>query len=147
MLLLVSLYDENDPEVDRTPPETTLDEMSVNNASQSATFSYSGKDDRSGGLSYSYRIDGGSWSGWSVSQDASFEEILPGTHVFEVKAKDSWLNEDSSPAEISFEIISEEDPNKEKPGLANCNCSSQPTRAHGYWAMFLGLVCLRRRRP
>jgi hypothetical protein len=147
MLLLVSLYDENDPAVDRTPPETTLDNMEVNNASQSATFTYSGKDDRSGGLSYSYRIDGGSWSGWSVSQDASFDEILPGTHVFEVKAKDSWLNEDTSPAEISFAITVKETPDNERPGLANCNCSSQPTRAHGYWAMFLGLVCLRRRRP
>jgi hypothetical protein len=147
LLLLVSLYDENDPAVDRTPPETTLDDLDLDNASQSAAFSYSGKDDRSGGLSYSYRVDGGSWSSWSVAQEVFLEEILPGSHLFEVKAKDSWLNEDTSPAEISFEIILEEDQGKERPGLANCSCASQSSRPHGYWALFLGLACLRRRRP
>jgi uncharacterized protein (TIGR03382 family) len=146
MVLYASLYDENDPAVDRVPPDTQIQEMVLNNAERTASFSFLGEDDRSGGLAYAFRVDGGSWSQWSTVQTAKVESLLPGTHFFEAKAKDSWLNEDASPAKIHFEITLEDEP-KERPGLANCSCTSsrQSFPSSLGFASLLGLILLRRR--
>ena len=81
---------------------------------------------------------------------AQLTGLLPGTHDFEVKAKDSWLNEDATPAEIRFELpeLAAED-GPEQGGLANCNCASSTPRSGAglAWGLLLaGTVVLRRRR-
>jgi MYXO-CTERM domain-containing protein len=146
MLLLVSLYDENDPAVDRTPPETTIDNMELDNAQQSAVFGYSGKDDRSSELAFSTRVDGGTWSGWTVEQSLSLTDILPGTHSFEVKSKDAWLNEDPTPAEVSFEIQKPETEPEDRPGLANCDCATTSGGPAAFWTLLLAALLPFRRR-
>jgi hypothetical protein len=148
LLVQLSLYDENDPAVDQIAPETTLDDMQLDDAEQSAAFSFSGQDDRSGGLSFSYRVDGGGWTGWSVEQTALLSDLLPGSHSFEVKAKDSWLNEDPTPAKLDFEISSVDDTEGDRPGLANCTCTSWPHPVGNgrHWLGLMGLVLLYRRR-
>ena len=150
LLVLASLYLPDDPAVDRIAPDTAIDGMELKPKEAGALIRFSGSDDRSGELGYSYRVNGGSWSSWSTDKVAQLTGLLPGTHDFEVKAKDSWLNEDTTPAEIRFELpeLAAED-GPDQGGLANCNCaSSMPRSGAGLaWALLLaGAVVLRRRR-
>ncbi|MEC7240701.1 MAG: hypothetical protein VXW32_05650 [Myxococcota bacterium] len=150
LLVLASLYLPDDPAVDRVAPETEIEGMELQPLEGKAVLRFSGSDDRSGDLGYSHRVNGGSWSSWSTEKAAKLEDLLPGTHVFEVKAKDSWLNEDTTPAEIGFEMPElEPDAVPEEAGLANCNCASTPQGPRGVLGAGLALALLvgaRRRR-
>jgi MYXO-CTERM domain-containing protein len=97
-------------------------------------------------LAFSTRVDGGSWSRWSVEQSLSLNDVLPGTHFFEVKAKDAWLNEDPTPAELSFEITKPESEARDRPGLANCDCAAAPGRSSTFWVFLVAALLPFRRR-
>lgn len=94
VLAWATLFAEDDPAVDRTPPDTRGNVKLEGNVLR-ATFE--GSDDRPGPLVYSYRINGGSWSSWSPETEAVVN-LPEGDTRFEVKARDSWHNEDPTPA-------------------------------------------------
>lgn len=54
-------------------------------------------------LVYSYRVDSGSWSEWSVLTCQTLS-LTDGQHTVEVKSKDSFGNEDPTPARRTFKV-------------------------------------------
>jgi serine phosphatase RsbU (regulator of sigma subunit)/ligand-binding sensor domain-containing protein len=93
---------------DRTPPETHV-------FSHIDTVSYQGRnlmtvsgsdflDLDSSTLTYSYRLNGLSWSRFSSERVYSLSSLAPGVHEFEVRSRDKYLNIDPSPASVSFYV-------------------------------------------
>jgi len=56
-------------------------------------------------LLYSYRIDGGGWSGFGSADSAALTGLGWGDHAFEVRAMDRNGNVDSSPALFQFTVL------------------------------------------
>jgi signal transduction histidine kinase/ligand-binding sensor domain-containing protein len=56
-------------------------------------------------LLYSYRLDGGDWSRFSEISSASFTDLPPGKHYFQVQAMDRSGNIESNPPQLEFAII------------------------------------------
>lgn len=56
-------------------------------------------------LQYSYRIDENEWSSYQYKTSDIFLSLSSGDHIFEVRARDSDLNVDPTPAKISFYVI------------------------------------------
>jgi MYXO-CTERM domain-containing protein len=148
LILLASLYDEDDPAVDKKAPDTEINRLNTHEDTGSIHVAFSGLDDRDGALGYSYRLNGGSWSGWTTDTEVTLSDLIPGDHLFEVKARDSWLNEDNSPANIHFELGPPEADDTDNSALANCSCSSNPDGSRGLLGIWTvaGLVFLARRR-
>jgi len=75
--------------VDTTPPDLNI---TVNSTSPtSASFSWTGTDVHA--ISYRYRIDGASWSGWGTSTSYNFTGLTGGEeHTFELEAQDAAGN-------------------------------------------------------
>jgi hypothetical protein len=101
--------------VDTTTTDTTAPDTSMSSGpngptnDSTPTFAFSGSDDTtaSGDLLYSHKIDGEEWSSYSPDTIATRSDQLvlsDGAHTFYVKAKDEAANEDSSPAEHSFNV-------------------------------------------
>ncbi len=90
--------------LDTTPPETTITSGPSGTIDVgSATFEFSASDNNGDvGLTYSYRLDGGSWSTYSSSTTAVFSGLSEGPHTFEVRAKDASGNVDPTSASQSF---------------------------------------------
>jgi len=90
------------PEADPDPPETyLLDPLHETGMQGNVQFVYSGMDkwkytpqDR---LYFSYSIDKGKWTNYTTQNEASFTNLSPGDHTFEVRARDRNWNEDQSP--------------------------------------------------
>lgn len=99
LAVTVRLYDEDDPEVDRVPPDTTATLVSARG--DSVEIAWTGADDRGGALAYTAQVDGTGWIDWSEGGGAAFHDLEEGEHVVEVKARDSWLNEDPTPAMLA----------------------------------------------
>lgn len=133
--LYASLFTDDDPAVDKVAPET---EVIAWGSEAGARLQWSGSDDRSEALVYSYRIDGGDWSGWTADGGAEATDLLPGVHEVEVVARDAWLNVDASPAIASFSVGTAQ---TEPPGCSGCAGMG----ASGPWAVLLGLLGLVRR--
>jgi len=57
-----------------------------------------------GSLTYSYRIDGGAWSGFTQKNQHTFTSLPSGMHHLEVRARDLDFNIDPSPALITFKV-------------------------------------------
>ena len=142
VVLFASLYDENDPAVDRVAPETTVASAKV--TSGVAVFEVKGADDRAEELAFSVRMDAGSWSAWSADQSYTFSGILPGNHLFEAKARDAWLNEDPSPAGHAFALDAD---GEDTANTAFCACSVArgSSRGLGFLALLGLLVAVRRK--
>ncbi len=141
--LYASLYDEDDPAVDLQAPDTQAWLIETLPEAGKARLAFSGNDDKSTELAFAWQLDGGGWSSWTTDTEAVLEDLLPGTHGFEVKARDGWLNEDASPASVDFELeraaLTEEEPKR-------CGCTSASAAA-APWSLFLLAVpwCRRRR--
>lgn len=155
MEVYMDLYNENDPEVDQTPPETTvsLDEQD----GSTVLLSWTGEDDRWDDLVFSYRLDDGSWSSWSLDTSVTLEEVLPGDHSFEVKARDKWWNEDPIPASVEFSVEAststdesvEENALPEPKGCGSCSQHGNQQdvfQSSLVWLAGLGLILGFRRR-
>jgi len=102
VMLFVSLYDEDDPEVDLEPPDTSV--LVEEETEIGATLTWSSEDDREGAIAYSWQLDGGSWSAWSNDEAITLTGLPGGWHVFSVKSRDAWWNEDETPASTPFEV-------------------------------------------
>jgi len=100
----ISVYAANDPSIDKIAPDTFLDTTPGEVSSTKVDLNYHGTDDRSGTLTYSWRLDGTTWSSWSEDTTASLVALTEGDHTFEVKARDRFQNEDASPATLTFHV-------------------------------------------
>ena len=95
--------------VDRTPPETVIVSGPAPAISEkTAAFSVSGHDAWSsiGQLDYSWRLDAGTWSPFDASGSVTFDDLLPGEHRFEARARDRAGNEDATPVAQTFVVRS-----------------------------------------
>ena len=95
--------------LDATPPETQISlDFADNYRSCSTTVNicWTGNDDSvpPENLKYSYSIDNTEWSNWISYSCYQYSNLSDGSHIFKVKAKDSYENEDNSPAELNFFI-------------------------------------------
>lgn len=133
----LTIFDEDDPAVDRIPPDTTAS-ASVSGDVLSASFAAT--DDRSGELMFSWRIDDDSWSSWSLDDTVELA-VEPGSHQIEVMSRDLWHNQDPTPAIATFSVAApevEEEPKK-------CGCSTPGSAAPLGLVWALGLLIRRRR--
>ncbi|MBI4972689.1 MAG: hypothetical protein HZC16_02590 [Candidatus Omnitrophica bacterium] len=55
-------------------------------------------------MQFSYKLDDGQWSDWSISTTAVLSGLSDGAHAFSVKARDEAGNEDPTPAEARFAV-------------------------------------------
>lgn len=94
--------------VDLTDPETQIVAPAESETLRvaHADFVFSGTDnvDPAIQLQYAWRLDGGPYSSFNLSNAASADSLADGLHVLEVKAKDSAGNEDDTPASRSFVV-------------------------------------------
>lgn len=93
--------------IDATAPQTRVTSgPSGLVRSASATFGWSGSDDRTpiSDLLYSYKLDGGEWSEYSSDTRVTLSGLSQGAHTIHVRAKDAAGNVDESPATRSFTV-------------------------------------------
>ncbi|MCD6335382.1 MAG: hypothetical protein J7M27_08640 [Candidatus Latescibacteria bacterium] len=81
-------------DVDTTPPTVSIYWPPSDNGSSSVEFQWSGSDNvtPASELTYSYRLDGRSWSGWSSGKSESYSGLSYHWHTFEVRGKDQAGN-------------------------------------------------------
>ena len=103
----ISVYGANDPAIDKLAPDTFVDSNPGVVKATKAKVDFHATDDRSGTLLYSWRVDGTAWSTWSEDTEAKPVALTEGTHVFEVKSRDRFQNEDATPATINFDVAAE----------------------------------------
>ncbi len=92
---------------DRSPPRTRITNAPIGPlAAPSYVFELAGGDLETPPrrLRYSWRIDGGPWSGWSAETLAKVTDLVNGSHLFEARCLDAELNVDPTPAAVSFEV-------------------------------------------
>ena len=139
----IKLYDENDPAVDKIPPDTSVSLANISKTPNVATFDVTVSDDRDDPIAISWSLDEMTWSTWEVLDTIEIPGASVGVHSLLVKSRDSWLNEDASPASILFEIIpTVEDETK------SCGCTTTSTRdSRGLiWSGIIALLATIRRR-
>lgn len=130
----MTLFAADDPLVDREAPDTT-GQIALEGNRLRAT--YTGADDRPGPLVYSYRVNGGSWSAWSPDTEAEVT-VTAGEVTFEVKSRDTWHNEDPTPAVGTLTYV--------PPRRRACGCASTPGSGVAWALGGLTLVAFARRR-
>ncbi|NJM16302.1 MAG: hypothetical protein HC896_13835 [Bacteroidales bacterium] len=96
-------------------PDSVAPETRVTNYSEKVsyfsnlTFSWKGIDpwetNSSEELVYSYRIDNENWSPFVRQTSKNYFKLPNGQHSFEVRARDSDLNIDHTPAKVYFTVI------------------------------------------
>ncbi len=95
---------------DSIPPQTTVTSGPTGFTNdKTPTFSFSGTDNgtASAALLFSYKVDGGAWSGYSSSTSATLGGsggLGEGSHTIYVMAKDAAGNVDVSPAQRTFTV-------------------------------------------
>ena len=69
-------------------------------------FAWAGTDNRTppNALEFAWRVDGGSWSGWSRAVTTELGDLADGEHTFAVRARDGAGNVDASPAIRAFTL-------------------------------------------
>ncbi len=112
-----SVFEEDDPRVDNVAPSTAVDVTKVDGE---AVAQFGGTDDRDGAIAWSYRVDKGPWSDWSVDASAPLGALSAGSHKLEAVARDSWLNVDGSPANVEFDVAAL----AEEGGGEGCGCGN-----------------------
>jgi hypothetical protein len=93
--------------VDNTPPDTEITGgPSGLITGTSATFNVTGTDNLApvARLQYAWRLDGGAYSAFDPGTQILLGGLAPGSHTFEVKARDLAGNEDPTPAQQRFTI-------------------------------------------
>jgi hypothetical protein len=94
--------------VDNTPPDTQITAGPSGGIGDSfATFTVTSTDnlapvDR---LQYAWRLDGGAYSAFDPSTQITLSGLSVGPHTFEVKARDVAGNEDPTPAQQGFSVV------------------------------------------
>ena len=82
-----------------TPPAIVTDTTHVR-------FEWTGSDNKtaSNALTYQWRLNAGAWSDWSSATSVEYD-VVNGTYLFEVTAKDSAGNVNKAPTRYDFVII------------------------------------------
>ena len=105
----LSLYH---PEADSDPPQTFI--LAEKNLRETppggeVRLVFSGMDKWKYTLAerllFSYRMDGGEWSPFTVNTSASYRGLKPGKHNFEARAMDRNGNVDPHPAAFGFSVL------------------------------------------
>ncbi len=91
---------------DITGPDTSIDSYPANPTnSTSANFTFSCTETLSTPCTFSFRIDGAAYSGWTSNTTQNYTGLTAGEqHTFDVIARDAALNQDSSAATYSWNI-------------------------------------------
>ncbi|MDQ8179580.1 response regulator [Pelagicoccus sp. SDUM812005] len=94
---------------DELAPETRVSfVMDPPKYSNSAYVSWSGRDPWTNtpvdALQFSYQFDHGEWTAFSSQTGTYLSDLDPGDHLLRVKARDSDLNVDASPAALAFTV-------------------------------------------
>lgn len=138
----IRLYDPNDPAVDPLPPDTAA--SLAERSGSRATVAWSGTDDRAGALSYAYNVDDAGWSSWTTDAEVTVDNLWEGDHTIQVKARDAWLNEDPTPAVVSFTVSADD----LGPGGVGCGCGAAGGAGSAVLAVGAAVALgWRRRRP
>jgi Big-like domain-containing protein len=93
--------------VDNMPPHTEISGgPSGPTSSTTATFTVTGSDNLAPvtTLTFSWRLDGGTWSEFTAATTATFTGLAAGSHMFEARARDLAGNEDPTPAVRGFSV-------------------------------------------
>jgi len=92
---------------DTDPPETSITAGPAEGAlvtTSAVDVGWSGSDDRTGMLTYAYRLDDQTWSVFDAATATTLTGLSDGTYRFQVKARDAAGNEDATPAERNFTV-------------------------------------------
>lgn len=109
----------DDPSINHVSPDTFVGNDPGLVKQTHVSIEYSGNDDDSEVLLYSYRLDGGDWSTWTEKTEADLTALTEGPHTFDVKARDKWQNEDPTPASATFQVAAV----SEREMMGGCGCS------------------------
>ena len=82
---------------------TRIEHDSFNHILWSAKDNWSSMDNPP--FQYSYRLNDGEWSRFSPRQQQIFGDLKPGSYRLQVRARDSNLNIDPTPAQVDFEVL------------------------------------------
>jgi len=76
--------------VDNTPPDTRITGGPSATMPDAATFDFTGGDNLTpvASLAFAWRVDGGHWSAFGSATRVTVSGLVPGSHLFEVKARD-----------------------------------------------------------
>lgn len=150
----LSLFETDDPSIDRVAPDTFFTySPAATTYSTESIIQYDGTDSGGGGgeLVFSYKLDDAAWSPWKKEKFAELPALTDGTHTVQVKARDRFLNEDSTPAVANFAV--EAAPRGQDIGAPACTCNltTRPVpqskgAAGALIAALLTALALRRRR-
>ena len=92
-------------EPDRVAPQTVISPAPPRlSANRLQTFNFTAGFGETGGIEFSYSLDGESWSPWSGTKFLVASALNDGDHDFRVKARDALAQEDSTPARARIEI-------------------------------------------
>jgi len=93
---------------DTVPPDTEIASAFCGTAfpAASVTVAWTGSDNVTPvqDLTFAYRLDGGSWSGYDGATSAVFTSLAPGPHTVEAIARDAARNIDLTPAACTFTL-------------------------------------------
>jgi hypothetical protein len=114
--------------VDTTTPETMIDSgPSGTTTDETPTFGFSSSES---GSTFECRVDGGSFGSCSGPGNSHTPTPLAqGGHTFGVRATDSAINTDPSPAERSFTVARDSDGDGIADGSDNCPSTNNPGQA------------------
>ncbi|MEE2750329.1 MAG: hypothetical protein VX519_02795 [Myxococcota bacterium] len=144
MKMFIKLYDEDDPDVDRLPPDTSVELLYTNPQTRQAIIGLGGVDDREGPLAYAVQLNGEGWSSWQLEDSFVIEDSWHSDVLVEVIARDNWLNVDPSPASFIVNLNDPFDGTGEE--LRGCGCSGSPSPRNGFMGLFVALTALAYRR-
>jgi len=133
----LTIYDIDDPNLDRIAPDTfyTYAPPSIVWGTTKTTVNFDATDDRDGTLAFSYKLDEGAWSTWQVERSVELNTLVDGLHTLSIKSRDRFMNEDETPAVASFEVRAKEH------APTGCSCSlpgSSPVK--NTWPSLIALL-------
>lgn len=131
----------DDPSINHVAPDTFVENDPGLVKKTHVSIEYSGTDDDSDVLLYSYRLDAGDWSAFTEKTEADLTALTEGPHTFEVKSRDRWQNEDGTPATATFQVAAV----TERDMMGGCGCSldgqaSSTPNAGAAGALFLAVA-------
>ncbi|MFH0726519.1 MAG: RHS repeat-associated core domain-containing protein [Pseudomonadota bacterium] len=94
--------------LDTTPPETNIHAGPAHGALvyvNQAGFAWTASDNVPWDLTYATQLDDGPWSEFGTAKSIHYTQLTDGPHTFRVKARDKSLNEDSTPVERVFTVL------------------------------------------
>ena len=136
-----TLLRSDDPSINHVAPDTSVENDPGLVKQTHVSIEYSGTDDDSDVLLYSWRVDGSDWSAYTEKTEADLTALTEGPHTFEVKSRDRWQNEDASPATATFQVAAV----TERDMMGGCGCSldgqaSSAPSAGAAGALFLAVM-------